>query len=336
MPIEDGRDIVLSLSNYDDIEDAVSITQYAEDLGYGYVTMGETSGRSVPVVLGLLAERTEEIGITDDVLSPYSRTPSTLGQTAVTLQEISGGRFRLRLGASSPALAEKWHGVDFDRPLRRVREAIDIVRQVQSGERLDYDGEIFSPNTLKLECPPPETPVPVDVAALGPKSVEMTGRFADGWVPQLLPIDGLRERMDDLRRGADLGDRSIDDVRVALHLRCCALEDGDVARAYARQQIAFMVALYGPYYRKAIANAGYSDITDEISSRWRDGDREGAYEAVTDELLDELVAAGTPDEARKQVERFEAVDGLDAIQVSFFGGMDDDERRKTLSALAPE
>ena len=328
--------MVLPLSSYDDIEDAVDMVQFAEELGYGFVSMGETSGRSVPIVLGLLAERTEEIGLTDDVLSPYGRTPSTLGQTAATLQELSDRRFRLRVGASSPALAERWHGVDFERPLRHVREAVEIVRQVQSGQRLDYDGDFFSPDGLALEGEPPEEPAPVDVAALGPKSVEMAGRFADGWVPQLLTVDALEERMDDLRRGADLGDRSIDDVRVSLNFRCGALEDGEQARSYARQHVAFMISLYGPYYRKAIADAGWEDLVEEVSARWQDGDREGAYEAVSDDLLDELVAAGTPEEAREQVERFEAIDGLDTVQVSFFGPMGEAERRETLEHLAPE
>ena len=330
-----SRDVVLPLNEYDDLQNAIMLAQFAESLDYEYVSMGETTGRNVPLVLGLLADHTTNIGITDDVLSPFSRTPSALGQIAVTLQEISDGRFRLRIGASSPALAEKWHGVEFDRPLRRVRETIEIVRQVQSGKRLDYDGTYFSPNALKLTCSPPEKPAPIDVAALGPKATELTGRFADGWVPQLLPIDGLQTRMDDLRRGIDLGDRSIDDVRVTLLLRCCAIKDGERAREYARQHIAFMIARYGPYYRKAIADAGWSRLVDEVCSRWQDGDRNGAYAAVSDDLLDDLAVAGTPAKARNQFERFETVEGVDAIQIGFFGGMDEEERRTTLTELAP-
>lgn len=336
MPEENSRDLQLPLSDFDHLNDAVAFTQRAEDLGYGFVTTGETTGRNVPLVLSVLAQGTDEIGITDNVVSPYSRSPALLGQTAVTMQEISDGRFRLRVGASSPALAERWHGLDFDRPLRRVRESIEIIRQVQSGERLDYDGEFYTPDGLKLTCEPPETPAPVDVAALGPKSTEMTGRFADGWVPQLLPITGFKERLEDLERGAELGDRSLDDIRVAHTLRCCALEDGDLARDYARKHIAFMIAIYGPFYRQAIADAGWEDLTEEVRSRWQDGDRDGATEAVTDDLLDDLVAAGTPSEAREQVERFEAIDGVDAIQVGFFGAMDQEEQERTLEALAPE
>lgn len=330
-----ARGVALSLDNYPDLETVIDMAQLAEDGGYGFVTMGETNGRNVPLVLGLLAERTTEIGLADDVLTPFARTPSMLGQTAATLQELSGGRFRLRIGASSPALVEKWHGVEFDRPLRHVREAIEIVRQVQSGERLDYDGEFYSPNTLRLTAPTPDTPAPVDVAALGPKATEMTGRFGDGWVPQLLTIEALEDRLDDLRRGAALADRNPGSLRVTPHLRACAIEDGDRARTYGRQHVAFMIARYGPFYRQAIADAGWESVTETVSERWNDGDRDAAARAIPDELLDDLVAAGTRQEAREQMHRFEAIDGVDAVQVSFFGPMDDTERRKTMQALAP-
>ena len=330
-----GRDVVLPVGQYDDLSGLYSLAERAEELEYGFLTTGETTGRNVPVVLGTLARATETIGITNDVISPYSRSPALIGQTAVTMQELSEGRFRLRIGASSPALAEDWHGLEFDRPLRRVREAVEIVRQVQSGDRLDYDGEIYSPDGLSLTCPTYKKPAPVDVAALGPKATELAGRFADGWVPQLIPYDGLLDRIEDLRSGADLGNRSVDDVRVAYTIRCCALEDGETAREYARSQVAFMIALYGPFYRKAIADAGWASVTETVRESWLDGDKTAAIEAVPDELLDAVVAAGTPEQARRQIERFEAIDAVNAVQIGFFDGMDDDERRQTLEALAP-
>lgn len=335
MTNDPGRDVVLPLDGYDDLEAAADLARFAEDLGYGFVTAGETTGWNVPVVLSAIARGTDSIGITNDVISPYSRSPALIGQTAATLQAASGGRYRVRIGASSPALAEKWHGRSFDRPLRRVREAVEIVRRVQTGERVSYDGDIYTPDGLQLGCSAPDEPAPVDVAALGPKATELAGRFADGWVPQLIPYDGFRERIGDLERGAELGDRSVDDVRVAYTLRCCALEDGERAREYARSQVAFMIALYGPFYRKAIAEAGWEAVTETVRERWLDGDKEAAIAAVPDELLDDVVAAGTPGAAREQLERFASIGAVDSIQIGFFDGMDEDERRRTLEALAP-
>lgn len=335
MSSQTSRDVVLPFGQYDDVSGPVELAQYAEDLDYGFVTTGETTGWNVPMILGTIARETDEVGITNDVISPYSRSPSLIGQTAVTMQELSGGRYRLRIGASSPALAEQWHGLEFDRPLRRIREAVEIVRQVQSGERLEYDGDIYTPDGLALSCEPPDEPAPVDVAALGPKSTEMAGRFADGWVPQLIPYDGFIDRLDDLERGAELGDRSVDDIRVAYTIRCCALDDGETARDYARSQVAFMIALYGPFYRQAIADAGWEDVAETVRETWLDGDKAEAIAAVPDELLDQVAAAGTPERANELIERFEAIDAVDAVQIGFFDGMDEDERRRTLDALAP-
>jgi len=331
-----GRDLVLPINSFDTMYDGVDLAQRAEELGYGHVTMGETTGWNMVSLLTLLAEHTDDIGITNDVFCPPSRSPSMLGQTAVTLDELSDGRYRLGLGASSPALVERWHGGGFEPALRRVRETIDIVRQVYSGERLDYDGECYEVSTLSLDRPAPESPPPIDVASLGPKGTELAGRFADGWVPQLFTPDGIRERLEDLRRGAEMADRDPDEVRTALTVRSCAMEDGEEARRIARTQVAFMIARYGPYYRQSIASQGWADTTDEIAERWEEGDQAGAIQALGDDLLEEVVAAGTPDEVRERVAAFDDVDGLDAVQVGFFAEMDEDAQRTTLETLAPE
>lgn len=330
------RDLVLPMSELGTIDEAAALARDAEGLGYAQLTTGETTGRNVLPVLAVLAERTDSIGLSEHVLSPWSRSPALLGQSAVTLAELSDGRFRLGLGASSPPLAERWHATAFDRPLRRLRECIEIVRLVQSGDSVDYDGAIYEMGGLSLECSPPDESVPVDVSALGPTATELAGRFGDGWTPQLLPLDGLEDRLDDLGRGAELGDRSVDDVRVAPTVRCCVTEDGDRARRYASMHVAFMVARYGPYYREAVADGGWPEVAEAVVDAWDEGGMATAAEQVPRELLDDLVAAGTAEEARASLERFEAVDGVDATQVGFVGRLSEEDRARTLEALAPD
>ena len=327
------RDIVVP-SGIDSLTDIVELTTYAEELGYDRVSLPEVTGRDGVTVLATLAERTDTIGLSNDVFSPYARTPAMLGQTGVSLQEASDGRYRMGLGTSSPDLTEKWHLAEFDRPLRYLRETIEIVRQVTAGERVDYDGEFFDGGGLQLHGVEP-TEVPIDVAALGPKAVELAGRFGDGWVPQLFSTDALETRLGDFHRGADLGGRDPADLRVAVTVRSCALEDRERARDVARQQLGFMVGAYGPYYRQSIAEQGFDDATNAIRDAWTDGDRGEAVDAVTDEMIDALVAVGTPDEVISRVKAYEAIDGVDAVRIGFFGGQTAEEREATLDALTP-
>lgn len=328
-------DLVITTPDHETPGSVASQARRAESRGFARVSMGETTGWNVVPVLAVVAERTDEIGISDDVISPFSRSPALLGQTALTLQEISHGRFRLGLGASSPALAEHWHGRQFDRPIRRLRETVEIVREVYRGDEVEYDGDIYEIDGLRYEREPAIPVPPIDVAALGPTAVEMTGRFADGWVPQLFTPDGLSTRLDDFERGADLGSRDRDTLRVAPLIRCFAHEDRERAREATRRTVAFLIGAYGPFYGDSVADQGYVDVVADIRDAWKD-DRDTAAmaAALPEEVLDELAAAGTPQEVRASLLEFAQIEGVSAIRVGFVGGMDQDEKERTMDALA--
>lgn len=327
-------DLVLSTGDHDSLDSLVEVARLAEERGFARVSAGETTGWDMVTTFAVVAERTDEIGISNDVLSPYGRAPTVLGQTALTMHEATGGRFRLGLGTSSPAIAEGWHGRAFDRPLRRLRETVEVVREVYAGGDVDYDGEVFQVGGLSYEKPVPDDPPGIDVAALGPKATELAGRFADGWVPQLFTPDGLADRMADLERGADLGGRSVDDLRVAPLVRCFASDEPERARETARSMVAFLVGAYGPFYGQSVADQGYGDVVDEIRAAWADRDTAAMAAALPDDLLDELAAAGAPDEVRERVERHRAVEGVDAVRVGFVRGMDRADKEATLDALS--
>ena len=307
----------------------------AEDLGYDRVWLPETWGRDAVTTLATLATETETVGIGTSILPVYSRSPALIGQTAATLQEASSGRFRVGLGPSGPAVIENWHGRPFDRPLKRTRECVEIVRAVLSGEPVDYDGDVFSLRGFRLRCDAPDPAPPVDVAGMGPKAVELAGRFADGWHALMFTPDGLRDRLDDLRRGAALGDRDADGIRTTLSLPCCALADGDRARDLVRRHVAFYLGGMGTFYRDALARQGHEDAAREIHDRWQAGDREQALAALPDDLLDSLAIAGTPDEARAALDEWRGIEGISAVAVSFPRGADLDEIGETMAALAP-
>lgn len=317
------------------VQSLIDFAVLGEECGYDRVWLPETWGRDAVSVLTRIATATEAIGIGPSILNVYSRSPTLLAQTATTLQEVSGGRLRLGIGPSGPAVIGGWHGVDFDRPLRRTRESLEIARKVMNGGTVDYDGEIFTLGGFRLRCDPPAELVPIDAAGMGPKSVELAGRFADGWHAIVLTPDGLRTRLEDFRRGAELGDRDPTELRTTLSITACALEDGDRARELAREHTAFYVGAMGTYYRESLARQGYEKEATDIATAWANGDRDRACSLVTDPLLEDLTAVGTPERAREELRKFEGVDGLDAIAVGFPRGASPAQVESTIEALAP-
>ncbi|MFC5970975.1 TIGR04024 family LLM class F420-dependent oxidoreductase [Halomarina salina] len=328
------HDLVVRVSAHDSLDAVADQARLAEDLGFARVSAGETTGRDMVTTFTVVGERTDSIGVSTDVLSPYGRAPTVLAQTALTMHEATGGRFRLGLGTSSPAIAERWHGAAFDRPLRRLRETVDIVHEVYDGGRVSYDGDVFDLGGLSYDRPVPDDPPPIDVAALGPKAVELAGRFADGWVPQLFTPDGLADRLEDLERGADLGNRSTDDVRVAPLIRCFASEDDPAtAREATRSMVAFLLGAYGPFYGQSVAEQGYEDVVEEIRAAWEDRDTDAMAAALPDDLLDSLAACGTPEQVRAKLDAFGSIDGVDAVRVGLVEGMSPEQERATMRAV---
>src|SRR6056297_3959992 len=282
------RTVHLPVSAQPSVDTLVDLAQRAEDLDYERVWLPETWGRDAVTALTAMAQGTDEIGVGPSILNVYSRSPALIGQTAATLQEVSDGRLLVGLGPSGPAVVEGWHGADFDRPLRTTRETIDIVKKVLAGDQVDYAGDVFTVGGFRLRCDPPEDPPGIDAAGMGPKSVELAGRFADGWHATMVTPDGVRERLDDLRRGAELGGRDPDDVRVTLSLTCAALADGERARTLARQHLAFYVGAMGTFYREALARQGYEDTAEAVAAAWGSGDTGAALDAIDDDLLTDL------------------------------------------------
>jgi coenzyme F420-dependent oxidoreductase len=330
-----GRDVFLPVAAQPSVDALVEQARRAESLGYDRAWLPESWGRNAMMVLTSIAERTEEIGLGTSITPIYSRSPALVGMSAATLQEVSDGRFRLGLGPSGPIVIENWHGVEYGNPLRRTRETIDVVRQVLAGEEVEYDGEYFELSGFRLRSAVPDPAPAIDVAGMGPKAVELAGRFADGWHALMLTEEGLDDRMADIERGAELGDRDPDDVRVTLSLTCAALEDRERARDIVRQHTAFYIGGMGTFYRDNLARQGYGEVAETVYEEWNDGDRERALDAISEDLLDELAVAGTPEEARERLDAFAALDGVDAVSVSFPRAANVEEIDATIEALAP-
>ena len=204
-----------------------------EKSGLDTVWVAEAYGFDSPTLMGYLAAKTETVEIGSAILNVYSRTPGALAQTAAGLDNVSGGRAILGLGASGPQVIEGWHGLPYDKPLGRTREVVDIVRMALRRERLVHDGKIFHlplpegqgtglGKPLKMLTKPERPSIPIYIAALGQKSVEATAEYADGWLPFLFAPERSHQVWGEAlakgreRRPAELGALEISAVRRTL------------------------------------------------------------------------------------------------------------------------
>jgi alkanesulfonate monooxygenase SsuD/methylene tetrahydromethanopterin reductase-like flavin-dependent oxidoreductase (luciferase family) len=308
--------------------DSVALGVRAETLGYDAVWTSELWGADAFVRLAQLAERTDTIQLGTAIINVFSRTPAALAQAGATLQRASDGRFTLGTGTSTPKAIEDLHSMSFDRPIRRAHETIELVQQFTASEgRVEYEGECFEVADF------PSLDVNLDVyhAALGPANRRVVGRLCDGWVPHMIPFGRLDSVFSDVADAARERDRAPDDVDIAPYVPCAVSDDPEAAKDAIRGHVAYYVGS-GEGYRKAVA-AEYPDRADDIADAWRDGDRTGAIDHVSDEMVDALGVAGTPETAEaKLADLPDVVDHAMVVVPAQVAGELTDE---TVEALAP-
>jgi len=315
------------------LQKTIELAQRAEALGYDTLWVGEAWGRDAFTSLTNLACHTSRVKLATGVVNIHSRPPSTTAQSIASLDEISGGRAVLGLGAGSPKIAEDWHGVPFDKPVERMREYVQVVRAMLAGQRMDHHGTFYHAKDFRMAARTVQERLPVYLAALGPRMVELVGESADGWLPnyvapRYLPV--LRARIE---AGAARMGRKAADIMTSYRIITCASGDGEQARAAVRQDLGFVIGAYGPFYRDLVARAGFAEEAAHIRTLW-ETDRKRVASGVTEAMLDALTVAGTPEECRQRYDELRAL-GLQAINVSLPLFCSPDLVRETIEALGP-
>ena len=272
-----------------------------ERAGLDIVWVAEAYGFDAPSFMGYLAATTETIQIGSAILPIYSRTPTLIAQTAAGIDAMSDGRCILGLGASGPQVIEGWHGVPYQAPLGRTREIIDICHLVWKRERVTYDGRYY---TLPL---PPEQgtglgkplkiiphlvrdSIPIYVASLGPKNVEMTAEVADGWLPLFYVPERAKDVWgDDLAAGAAKRSAELGPLEVVAGGIVAIGEDAAAVAEMARPMVALYVGGMGArgknFYNDLACRYGYEAEATEIQDLYLDGRKDEAAAKVPDELL---------------------------------------------------
>jgi alkanesulfonate monooxygenase SsuD/methylene tetrahydromethanopterin reductase-like flavin-dependent oxidoreductase (luciferase family) len=314
-----------------DYDDVTGFAERAEQLAYDSVWTGELWGRDAFVALTEAAVATETVDLGTAITNVYGRSPATIAQAGATLDEVSDGRARLGLGTSTPKAVEDLHGMAFENPPRRMHEATELVKLFLDSEgRVSYDGEIFE----VADFPPLGADVPVYAASLGPANRRATGRTADGWLPHNIPFGRLSEAFETIAETAREAGRDPDDIQVAPYVPSAVSDDPETALRAVRGHVAYYVGS-GEGYRRAVAQS-FPDGAADVAEAWRAGNREDARAAVTDEMLEGLTVAGTPQQARKQFEQIAAMDVIDEPLVVIPDGTPEDVTEQTVEALAPE
>lgn len=290
-------------------DETVRYARQAEDAGFHSLWKGEASWGNGLVTLGAVARETEEILLGPGVANVFSRTPSLLAMSAASLDLFSDGRAVLGLGVSSPPVVERWHGMAFERPLRRLRETIEIIRQSYEPGPLEYEGEIFDVGPFGVGFDTDGGVPPIYNAAMGETNCRLTGEFADGWLPAFIPLSELEAAASHVEAGARAADRDPGAITTAPMVGAAVDEDPDRAERYVRE---FIAQEMGVGYNRLAAEYGFGEAADEAHDLFRAGDREAAAAAISEEMLDEMAIYGTPETCREQVERYGAA-GSDVV-----------------------
>jgi probable F420-dependent oxidoreductase len=278
------------------LADHLPLFQQAEAAGYDDLWTGETTGPDGFTPLALAAAVTDRVRLGTGVVNPYTRGPAVLAQTAAALQDASRGRFVLGIGSSSNVIVERWNGVPFVKPLSAVRDAVDGLRPLLTPS--DPPGR--GAGGFKLETPP-ETAVPIVIAALRDKMLRMAAAHGDGAFTNFLPLGGARHVVEQVRAGEAEAGKAAGSVEVVCRFFCIPLPEEE-ALPLAR----FMFAAYGtvPVYTEFFRSLGWAEQLDPMVEAWQAGDRKLALERSPDDLIREIFVIGSPEQQHEQLGRF--------------------------------
>jgi alkanesulfonate monooxygenase SsuD/methylene tetrahydromethanopterin reductase-like flavin-dependent oxidoreductase (luciferase family) len=316
------------------LTDDLDLVRRAEELGYESVWAAEGQGKTAFGKLERWATVTEDVGLATGIVNVFSRTPAALAQATATLDAHSDGRAILGLGVAHPGVVEGFHGASFERPLRRLHEYVELVRRYLRGDASSFEGEFFSPARTSFweAFEPVRADVPIYNAALGPGNVRLTGQVADGWLPNLFPMDGFEAALGWLETGAERAGRSVDDLDVAMYVLTVPDEDPDAARRRAAEHIAYYIRDIPGYYDRPAEEAGFADEVAAVKDA--DSTPEGAAK-ISDAFVDTLAVAGTPDACRARIDELREA-GVDLPIVRAPTGASRELERRVLETFGPE
>lgn len=301
-----------------DVRRSCELAVEAESLGYTDAWTAETSGPdglSVATALGVV---TQSMRIGCAVVPAYTRPPALIAMGALAAHEASAGRFCLGIGSSSPVIVERWMGAPFELPYTKVKETLEATQAAFTGEKVKYSGRTLQVNGFKLDS---AARVPIFLAALGPKMMKLAAESADGIALFLATEEGVR-----------IAKAAAGEKEVIERIICCPDLPVDEVRQMARWMLGPYLAV--PAYNRFLALQGYETEAADLLARWSSGDRAGALEALTDEILDDLVLMGPSGACKERLESFRLA-GLDTPILMLVSPQGGDGTLAAMRSMAP-
>jgi len=285
-------DIELNSAAHYPVKGIVDLSPAIEQAGYGAFWKGESNSTDPLVLLSAIAARTSTLKLGTAIYHIYGRSAVTLGIQSATLQDLSGGRLLLGLGVANKTIAA-WHSGVFDRPLRRAREYIEIVKKTAAGERVEYEGEIYNTGKrFQLSWQPTYPHFPVYLAGLGPQMTKLVGKISDGVFINMGTPATIREIAKRVREGAAEAGRDPNSLEIIAKVRCSLNPDRAVARSKLRQVLTFYNI--ADHYKDMLIASGFEPEVTRIQDAFKSGGFKAAAQHMTDEYMDKLpVIPGT-------------------------------------------
>jgi F420-dependent oxidoreductase-like protein len=310
--------------------DNLELAREADRLGYSVVWAAEAYGSDSPTVLAWVAAQTERIDVGSAVMQIPARTPAMTAMTAATLDTLSGGRFRLGLGVSGPQVSEGWHGVRFDKPLGRTREYIDIVKMALSRQKVAYEGQHYTlplpdgpGKAIQLTVHGARKDIPIYLAAVGPKNLELAGEKADGWLAIFPSAQYLPEQLAHIAAGREKAGETLEGFDVVPTVPVVAGDDlaacADPVRAYAALYIGGMGSREKNFYNQLAARMGYEAEAAQIQDLFLGRQYREAGAAVPFEFIDQTSLLGSVDRIAEGLQRY-AEAGVTTLSVATYAG----------------
>ena len=283
-----------SLGSLLSVDEIMSCSKLLSNYNPDSVWIPETWGMEGYSMLSAVLQITKNSKIGSSIINIFSRTPTLIAMGAATVDILSNGRFILGLGTSSKPIVQEWHGLEFTNPVQRMREYVNIIKLALSGNKINYDGRLFHLKNFTLLIKPKRKSIPIYLAAVNEKMVNLTWEIADGVIFYLRPITELKNTIQKMQ--------SKKKIDVACQIITCISNDSEKATDRAKRTLAFYISV-GEIYRKFLGKNGFNNEIRNIYEEFKKSGLKSNYELVTDNMLDSLVICGTPQECVKKLAR---------------------------------